>query len=550
MDISIDRNASIYGVVRPEFVSTTLDWWPLHTEAWDNSSVIHADLTHPNLKAAVRGLSPLFIRIGGSQADSAFYNMSDMSTITSDEATQMASACEERRELCLSMQRWDEVLKFAHDSGARIVFTLAYIRHTRDASGQNDQHDWDSTNARQLLQYTAQSKYASTVFGFELGNEVTHKGKVSNTTRLANAYVELRHIIDEVWSTTNDNHKPKILGPASTGKSKTANLLKVMGKHIDIATYHKYHGGGKDPAIVKYAKSPSIIQHPSNFYSIADATNKYMNDGSPEVWVGEGAMAYNSGRQNLTDSFVGSFWYVNLLGAISKSPHHTVYCRQALVGGYYELLSHDSMKARPDYWIAYLWKKLVGTVAIGPISSPHREDSPDEYTFGCCIRPGKDTLLVHAFCAKESRSNPMFIITNIDNQAPFQLNITVGTKITKYILTGEGGRRGSRRVVLNGKQVLTINDGKLPDIIGEDTHDLSVTLPPASIAFVVVHGFQVDECLQEEGGGGEVIEVAAVNHPETSFYEVQRLALSQVVGALLAFLAFMFVVRKRRQQSR
>lgn len=72
MEISIGRNASAYGVVRPEFVSTTLDWWPPATEAWDNSSVIHADLTHPNLKAAVRGLSPLFIRIGGSQADSAF----------------------------------------------------------------------------------------------------------------------------------------------------------------------------------------------------------------------------------------------------------------------------------------------------------------------------------------------------------------------------------------------------------------------------------------------------------------------------------------------
>lgn len=493
--------------------------------------------------------------------------MTDMSTITSDEASQMASACNKSRQLCLTMQRWNEVLKFAHDSGARIVFTLAYIRHTTDASGQNDQHDWDSTNARQFLQYTAQSKYASTVFGFELGNEVTHKGKVSNTTRLANAYVELRHIIDEVWSSRNDKHKPKVLGFAATGNENTANLLKLGGKHIDIATYHKYHGGGKDPAIVKYAKSPSIIQHPSNFYIISNAVNKYMNGDSPEVWVGEGAMAYNSGRQNLTDSFVGSFWYVNLLGAISKSSPHTVYCRQALVGGYYELLSHDSMKARPDYWIAHLWKKLVGTVAIGPILSSPREDTPDEYTFGCCSGPGRDTLLVHAFCAKESRSNPMFIITNIDNQAPFQLNITVGTKITKYVLTGERGRRGSRRVVLNGKQVLTINDGKLPEIIGEDTHDLSVTLPPSSIAFVVVHGFEVDECLQEEGREEEVIEVAAVNvtshieevgvgsslmseEPETLFHEVQRLALSQVVGALLAFLAFMFVVRKRRQQSR
>jgi len=146
-------------------------------------------------------------------------------------------------------------------------------------------------------------------------------------------------------------------------------------------------------------------------------------------------------------------------------------------------------------------------------------------------------------------SNPMFVITNIDEQAPFQLNITVGTKITKYILTGEHGRRGSRKVVLNGNQVLTINNGKLPDIIGEDTHDLSVTLPPASIAFVVVHGLQVDQCLQEVGGGGGVIEVDAVNHPETFFYEVQRLALLQVVS-LLVFLAFIFVVRTKTRQSR
>jgi len=79
MEISIQQNASTVGIVRPEFISTTLDWWPLETRAWGNSSVIHADLTHPNLIAAAKGLSPLFIRVGGSQADSAIYNMSTKS---------------------------------------------------------------------------------------------------------------------------------------------------------------------------------------------------------------------------------------------------------------------------------------------------------------------------------------------------------------------------------------------------------------------------------------------------------------------------------------
>ena len=172
---------------------------------------------------------------------------------------------------------------------------LAYIRDTRDESGQNDQQDWDSTNARQLLQYTAQSKYDNTVLEFELGNEVTHKGKVENITRLVEAYAKLRHIIDETWSSNEiSEHKPQILGPASTGQSLTTKLLKALRKQVDIATYHKYHGGGKSEKLVKYAKSTSIIQHPNNFHSIISSTvNKYMD--RPEAWVDEGAMAYNSG---------------------------------------------------------------------------------------------------------------------------------------------------------------------------------------------------------------------------------------------------------------
>ena len=148
----------------------------------------------------------------------------------------------------------------------------------------------------------------------------------------------------------------------------------------------------------------------------------------------------------------------------------------------------------PDYWISYLWKNLVGTKAIGPIISPHREDSPGKYTFGCCEGPGYDTLLIHAFCAKGESSNPMFVMTNFDMESSFNLNITVGTQITKYVLTGKGGSRNSQSVVLTDK-LLKIENGQLPEIVGEHTDDLLIALPPASIAFVIVHGFQVDECV-------------------------------------------------------
>lgn len=576
MKISLSQNASTISIVRPEFVSTTLDWWPLQTRAWGNASVINADLTHPDLIAAARGLSPYFLRIGGSQADSVIYNMTT-STSTVEDANRFAKACDQNRQLCLTMQRWEEVLKFAQDAGARIVFTLAYIRHTRDKSGQNDQQDWDSTNARQLLQYTAQSKYARTVFGFELGNEVTHKGKVENVTRLVNAYQELRNIIDETWSSNDisEHSKPLLLGPASTGQSITKRLLKALGKNVDIATYHKYHGGGKQKSLEKYAKSTSIIQHPQNFKDISSIINKEMS--KPEVWVGEGAMAYNSGRRNTTDSFIGSFWFTNLLGAIAKSRPHTVYCRQALIGGHYELISHQTMEAMPDYWIAYLWKKLVGTKAIGQIISPHRKDKPQKHTFGCCEEPGYDKLLIHAFCAKGESSNPIFVVTNFDKGSSFNLNITVGSQITKYILTGKGGRRDSKSVVLNDKQLLQIENGQLPEIDGEHTDDLLLVLPPASIAFVIVHGFQVNVCAPPVAAAATELSAPVVYNSSVSLddqhqvvrddflygtsereinyqvpyhQEVQRLMLGQVLAAAVFFTFLLCFGSRRMRRAR
>ncbi len=104
IEIAIKEDASTIGIVRPEFISTTLDWWPLETRAWGNSSVIHADLTHPNLIAAAAGLSPLFIRVGGSQADSAIYNITS-STTTVEEANQFAKACDKTPQLCLNHLR-------------------------------------------------------------------------------------------------------------------------------------------------------------------------------------------------------------------------------------------------------------------------------------------------------------------------------------------------------------------------------------------------------------------------------------------------------------
>ena len=491
------------GDVAPEFLSTTLDWWPLGTKAWGNASVINANLAHPNLVAAAKGLSPFFLRIGGSQADSILYHIPQQqqqgNNNNNNSRMMTDTPCKRHPQQCLTKERWDEVLDFANRSGARIVFTIAYVRHTQDEHKNNDQRDWDSSNARQFLEYTANSPNSKVVYGFELGNELRHKGKVKNVTRIANAYKELGRIVDQIWSRTEERqqHKPKIVGPASTGTDETSKLLKAVGPYIQIATYHKYHGGGKDSHL-----RPSYY-HPVHLAGPGDAVTKYMTKGdSSELWIGEGAMAYNSGRQNVTDVFHGSLWFANLLGSLAKTKPlaHRVYCRQALLGGYYELISHETLIPNPDYWLAYTWKQLVGSKAIGPIQSPNRKDSlklSSLFTFGCCDKPGRDSILIHSFCGK-SPGDVVFVVINVSSSSAFLLNVTMmGEKRTEYLLTPNEHGLKSREMLLNGK-LMSIENGILPDI--EELgilrkRDEQFHIPPISIAFLVVHGSEVKECL-------------------------------------------------------
>jgi len=66
-----------------------------------------------------------------------------------------------------------------------------------------------------------------------------------------------------------------------------------------------------------------------NLSGPGEAVKKYvMPDGNSskkaQLWIGEGAMAYDSGLHGLTDTFHGSLWYANILGALTKTkplPH-------------------------------------------------------------------------------------------------------------------------------------------------------------------------------------------------------------------------------------
>ena len=153
--------------------------------------------------------------------------------------------------------------------------------------------------------------------------------------------------------------------------------------------------------------------------------------------------SYNSGGSG-AETFGSSLWYADALGAHAQSGH-AVACRQALLGGRYALLAHTrrgarkgalrrgapaarrdrddpraaavaargaALVARPDYWVALLWRRLMGQRVLDVWSFVHADGAPPT------LRPGASpggadgaavtcaslsSLSAHPACAQAAR---------------------------------------------------------------------------------------------------------------------------------------------------
>lgn len=229
-------------------------------------------------------------------------------------------------------------------------------------------------------------------------------------------------------------------------------------------------------------------------------------------------MAYNSGQTGVTDAFQNSFWYANILGQLSKTRHmtHAVFCRQTLVGGWYDLLSHsNNLEPNPDYWLAVLWKRLMGTTSL------YSE------RIGCC-QQGTERLLVHAFCARYDSTkynveegDVAIVLVNIANDTSYKAALDETSDVwdaesrLEFLIqadvdnTDTASALSARRVTINGQQMRLGANGELPEIEPFEKHDSDdgMVLPPYSVMFAVLRGAKVSLCMRESTTDQHVQEV-------------------------------------------
>jgi hypothetical protein len=251
---------------------------------------------------------------------------------------------------------------------------------------------------------------------------------------------------------------------------------------LDVVTWHYYPlQSSRCPVAVRRATAaanldPDVLDEVNQWAAQVEAARD-AHQPSAQVWLGESGNAQCGGEPGVSDAFAGAFWWLDQLGQLARRGQ-AVTVRQTLVGATYGLLEASSLDPNPDYWIALLHKRLMGTTVLGT-TSDHRR------------------LRVYAHCARGRPGAIVLMLANLDPDrgAIIELSgLERSSALELYRLTADG--LSARAVRLNGVP-LAATSGQLPELVaaeGATGDPARIGLAAASLAFAVLPDARAPAC--------------------------------------------------------
>jgi len=440
------------------------------------------NFSSPRIHTLLRGLSPAYLRFGGSPADYSVFTEESSAFIKSITGILQT----------LTKKDISSLVLLTHDTGLRLLFE--FNLQLRQGTL------WNPTNAISMIEYLRQQGLARYV-DFELGNEPDYYGSSTRhfthltADQISHAYKTLRTILKHYPETFS----AKLVGPDIVGNNNVAlnmfsSFLNSSGDYIDAATFHHYYFHGPDAKVGNYidVKYFNELERYINLYS------PLVRPKGLPMWIGETSDSWGSGTPNVSDRYASGFLWLDKLG-LSASMGVEVVMRQTFYGYDYSLINKD-LQPNPDYWLSWVHKQLVGNNVL---KAYVKSD-----TFGWQSNHSNtdDTGLIriYAHCTKLSkRYGPgsitllaININTNSTANLQFTPELTLDDKVDRYILTpGDSDGLLSRYVNLNGARLSLVSDSELPDLIPDSSNSTTVELPPLTFGFFVFPTAYLPACM-------------------------------------------------------
>ncbi len=445
------------------------DTAPSSTPAGMNASMYRyrkpIDLASPQLRKLASALSPAYVRVSGTWANSTYFDDSN--------GPAPATPPDGFRSV-LTRQEWQGVLDFTRAVDDGLVTSFAISPGVRDAAGV-----WTPVELKKVLDYTHSA--GGHIDGIEYFNEPTFATmggapKGYDAAQYGRDFKVFEAFIRKASPET------KIIGPDSVGEGgslgqqpasmqlvRTEDMLAAEGPGLDVFAYHFYGGvSQRCAAMGGVAKtSPDRALTREWLMSTAKEEEFYAKlrdrfaPGTP-IWNTETAETACGGDPWASD-FVDSFRYLNQLGILAKQGVKVV-IHNTLDASDYGLLDEATLQPRPNYWAAVLWRRLMGTTVL---------DAGDA---------AGQNLYLYAHCLRNQRGGVALLAMNTDRTAPEAIHLPAGA--VRYQLTSPDLMSTSAQ--LNGKELALTASGDLPAMAGVPVAAGTIELPPASISFFAI----------------------------------------------------------------
>jgi heparanase 1 len=426
------------------------------------------DFSRPRLHLLAKELAPAYLRIGGSESDVLYYDMGD----------DPLQKPPEPYDLVFTRKMWDDIHTFAQEVGYTVFFTVNAGPGTRD-----DKKDWKVENTTKLLEYTREKNYQVPVW--ELGNEINvfwfQYGDHNRITgkQYAKDFARFKQLVKSYFP------KASVAGPSSfywplMGEplgfryGVFEDFMKNAGAIVDIVTWHFYPQQSRRCGFALRRAKPNLLLNPSYLDEVkkwAEINEKGRNKFAPEaqVWFGEVGNAQCGGEPGVSNTYVGSLWWLDLLGLIAQRGQKVI-IRQTLCDSHYALIDDATLKPNPDYWGSVLWKRLMDARVFRVTSS---RDNAYVRGYAHCLKDKCGSIVVLLLNISETQKADI-IIDGIDN-----LDAALVYEMSAPDLYG-------KEILLNGK-TLQLKDDTFPDLSGKSLkleHGQIITLQPATYAFI------------------------------------------------------------------
>ena len=383
----------------------------------------------------------------------------------------------------LTRDQWKAVVTFSKVVDAPIVTSFAVSNGTRGPDGV-----WTTEQAQRRLDLTREA--GGTIYAAEFFNEANMPSAAPEMPQrytAENYAAEFRIFRDWARRAAPDM---KVLGVGGVGEAgllkdvpvaaefgshvSTDDMMKANPGSVDVVSYHFYGsvsqrclGLGIGTAVKGHALGAEWLDLTVRDFKYYAALRDKYEPGKP-MWNTETAQAACGGSP-WASTFLDTFRYLNQNAVLAQLGLQAIQ-HNTLAASDYALIDRDTLKPRPNYWAAVLWRRTMGSTVLASPRSP----SP--------------ALRLYAHCQPGSKGGVTVMALNT-GEAAQRLNL--GGRGTGWTMTGQPV--DTREVKVNGQVPGLASDGQLTGLDGVPVSG-EVTVPGQSAAFYSLPGARNPAC--------------------------------------------------------